>query len=175
MDNSNKVFCIKTGVQLDTEPLPSIGPKRQVRIWEIQDLYLGGMKVSELASYFGISRKQVYKDLKDSRRLNRAFVNNFDSETVLGREINFLEELRRKAMRDYALARQESVKLGLLRLAAETTTKLVSLLQSTGLLTEVPQCIQFEEANPFSDPDFRKRYTALMLEARTKGVPIQGL
>jgi hypothetical protein len=39
----------------------------------------------------------------------------------------------------------------------------------------VPQRIQLEEPNPFSDPDFRKRYTALILEARTKGVPIQGL
>jgi hypothetical protein len=174
--NDGNILCIKTGGPVDpTAPLPAISPKRQDRIWKTEDLFLGGMKVTELAAYFGVSRRQVYKDLRDARRLNLALVRDFDSDSVLGREINFLEELRRKAMRDYFTTKQEGVKLGFLRVALEISGKLVALLQSTGLLTEVPQRIQFEQSNPFDDAHFRKRYVGLMLEARAKGVPIQGL
>jgi hypothetical protein len=175
MDHGNKVVSLKIGEQVGNDPLPVISPKRQARIWQVQDLHLGGMRVKDLATFFGVSRKQIYKDLRDAKVLYRALVKDFDSDTFLGQEIGFLEELRRKSLRDYAMAKQEGVKLGFLRLALEVSGKLVALLQSTGLLTEVPQRIQLEEANPFSDPDFRKRYTALILEARTKGVPIQGL
>ena len=158
-----------------TAPLPAISPKRQARIWKTQDLFLGWMKVTELATYFGISRKQVYKDLADAGKLTQALVRDFDSEGTLGREIYLLEELRRKAMRNFSTARQEGVKLGFLRLALETTSKLVALFQSTGLITVVARKIEFVESNPFTDPHFRKRFTALLLEAREAGEPIHGL
>ncbi|MBI4642275.1 MAG: hypothetical protein HY790_11325 [Deltaproteobacteria bacterium] len=174
MDHGNKVVSLKTGAQLETEPLPAIGPKRQTRIWKMQDLHLGGMRVRDLATFFGVSRKQVYKDLQDAKVLYRALVKDFDSDTFLGREIGFLEELRRKTMHDYAMAKQEGVKLGFLRLAGEISSKLTGLLQSTGLLAAAPQRIMIEQ-NPFVDKEFRQRYAALLLEARAKGVPIQGL
>jgi hypothetical protein len=174
-DGSN-IVPFKPGGPVDPNaPLPAISPKRQDRIWKTQDLFLGGMKVTDLATYFGISRKQVYKDLADAGRLTQALVRDFDSEGTLGREIRLLEELRRKAMRNFSTARQEGVKLGFLRLALETTTRLVALFQSTGLMTVMPRRIQIEEGNPFTDPIFRKRYTALLLEAREAGEPIQGL
>ena len=106
--------------------------------------------------------------------LCRMLVKEFDSGTFLGREIGFLEELRRKSMHDYAMAKQEGVKLGFLRLAGEISAKLTSLLQSTGLLTAAPQRIVIEQ-NPFTDKEFRQKYAALLLEARAKGVPILGL
>jgi hypothetical protein len=174
-DGSN-IVPFKPGSPVDpTAPLPAISPKRQARIWKTQDLFLGGMKVTELATYFGISRKQVYKDLADAGKLTQALVRDFDSEGTLGREIYLLEELRRKAMRNFSTARQEGVKLGFLRLALETTSKLVALFQSTGLITVVARKIEFVESNPFTDPHFRKRFTALLLEAREAGEPIQGL
>jgi hypothetical protein len=174
-DGSN-IVPFKPGSPVDpTAPLPAISPKRQARIWKTQDLFLGGMKVTELATYFGISRKQVYKDLADAGKLTQALVRDFDSEGTLGREIYLLEELRRKAMRNFSTARQEGVKLGFLRLALETTSKLVALFQSTGLITVVARKIEFVESNPFTDPHFRKRFTALLLEAREAGEPIHGL
>jgi len=174
MDHGNKVVSLKTGEQVGNEPLPVISPKRQTRIWQVQDLHLGGMRVKDLATYFGVSRKQIYKDLRDAKALYRALVKDFDSDTFLGREIGFLEELRRKSMHDYAMAKQEGVKLGFLRLAGEISAKLTGLLQSTGLLTAAPQRIVIEQ-NPFTDKEFRQRYAALLLEARAKGVPILGL
>jgi hypothetical protein len=112
-DGSN-IVPFKPGGPVDpTAPLPAISPKRQARIWKTHDLFLGGMKVTELATYFGISRKQVYKDLADAGRLTQALVRDFDSEGTLGREIRLLEELRRKAMRNFSTARQEGVKQSL--------------------------------------------------------------
>jgi len=170
------IVSIKTGSPVEpTAALPAISPKRQDRIWKTQDLFLGGMKVTELATYFGISRKQVYKDLADAGRLTQALVRDFDSEGTLGREIRLLEELRRKAMRNFSTARQEGVKVGFLRLSLEVTTRLVALLQSTGLITTVPRRIAFEESNPFTSKDFRHKFAALLLEAREAGEPIQGL
>uniref|UniRef100_A0A7C3WH62 Uncharacterized protein n=1 Tax=Desulfobacca acetoxidans TaxID=60893 RepID=A0A7C3WH62_9BACT len=174
MDHGNKVVSLKTGERVGNEPLPVISPKRQARIWQVQDLHLGGMRVRDLATYFGVSRKQIYKDLRDAKVLYRAMVKDFDSDTFLGREIGFLEELRRKSMHDYAMAKQEGIKLGFLRLAGEISAKLTSLLQSTGLLTAAPQRIVIEQ-DPFVDKEFRQRYAALLLEARAKGVPILGL
>jgi hypothetical protein len=43
------------------------------------------------------------------------------------------------------------------------------------LITVVARKIEFVESNPFTDPHFRKRFTALLLEAREAGEPIQGL
>jgi transcriptional antiterminator len=178
MNDDGKIVSITGGPIEPTSSttfLPSISQRRQARIFESQNLYLGGMKVTELATYFGLSRKQVYADLRDAKLLSRALVAEFDSEETLGREISFLEETRRTAMRNFSTARQEGVKLGFLRLALETTSKLVALFQSTGLITVVARKIEFVESNPFTDPHFRKRFTALLLEAREAGEPIQGL
>ena len=171
----NQVVSLKIGAPLAKRPLPAISPKRQARIWLIQDFYLGGMKIKEIAAYFHISRRQVHKDLKDVRRLNQALVQDFDSDAVLGREVVFLEQLRRKAMREHSLASQEAVRLGALRLAAEISSRLICLFQSSGLMKEVPQRMQLEAVNPFTDPSFRQRFTDLMLEARREGVEIKGL
>ena len=174
--NDSNIVPFKPGGSVDpTAPLPAISPQRQARIWKTQDLFLGGMKVTELAAYFGISRKQVYADLRDAARLTQALVRDFDSEGTLGREIRLLEQLRRKAMRNFATARQEGVKLGFLRLSLEITTKFVGILQSVGLVTIVPRRIAFEETNPFTSKDFKHKFAALLLEAREAGEPIQGL
>jgi hypothetical protein len=51
----------------------------------------------------------------------------------------------------------------------------MKIYQSTGLITVVPTRVDFGIGNPFADEEFRAKYTSLMLEARKKGIPINGL
>jgi hypothetical protein len=141
----------------------------------VQDMWQSGAKTKEIAQYFGLSIRQVQKDLQDAGRIEKAFIQNFDSNSTLGREVLFLENARRKAMRQFQLSNLEAVKLGYLKLAVEIGSKLTTLLQSVGLITTVPTRISFTESNPFEDDEFRKRYTSLLLEARRCGIPISGL
>jgi hypothetical protein len=138
-------------------------------------MHLGGVKTSEISQYFGIGQRMVQRDLQDAQRLMREQVQGLDSGSTLGREIRFLETTRRLAIRQSQLATQEAVRLGYLRTALDAASRLVALLQSTGLIRQVPQRIVLEDSNPFTDVDFRKKYMALLLEARKRGVPIAGL
>jgi hypothetical protein len=78
-------------------------------------------------------------------------------------------------MRDYQMATSENAKIGFLRVASEARAKLQGLYERTGLITTIPTRVSLEESNPFSDPEFRKKYAALMKEARDKGLIIYGL
>jgi hypothetical protein len=78
-------------------------------------------------------------------------------------------------MRDYSLTQVENAKIGFLRVATEARAKLQKLYQDTGIITTVPTRFSLEEGNPFSDPEFRKEYIALLKKAREKGLPIFGL
>ena len=140
----------------------------------MQEMHLSGMKTLEIGQFFGISQRMIQKDLLVAKQLARLSVQDFDSEATLGQELAFLQELRRKAMRNFNLSQLESSKVGFLRLAVEVSGKLINLLLSTGLITKAPEQVIIEE-NPFFDVDFRKKYVALLKEARERGVPIPGL
>ena len=60
-------------------------------------------------------------------------------------------------------------------MAKETQDVLMKIYQNTGLITTVPTRISLEEGNPFQDQEFRAKYTKLLLEARKRGLPINGL
>jgi ATP-dependent helicase YprA (DUF1998 family) len=134
-----------------------------------------GAKVREIAQYFGISRRMVQKDLRVAERLNREMVEGVNQGELLGRKIAFLENLSRYAMRQCELSQSESSKVGWARLAKETQDVLMKIYQSTGLITTIPTRISLEEGNPFQDQEFRAKYTKLLLEARKRGLPINGL
>jgi hypothetical protein len=134
-----------------------------------------GAKVREIAQYFGISRRMVQKDLRVAERLNREMVEVVNQGELLGRKIAFLENLSRYAMRQCELSQSESSKVGWARLAKETQDVLMKIYQNTGLITTVPTRISLEEGNPFQDQEFRAKYTKLLLEARKRGLPINGL
>jgi hypothetical protein len=170
----NSIIDLKSGKETAPGPLPRISAKRQGRIKQVQDMWMSGAKTGEIALYFNISQRTVQKDLVDAKRLARLSVQDFDSKATLGHELAFLRELRRQAMRNFHLSQLESPRVGFLRLAAEVSGKLTNLLLSTGLITKAPEQVMIEE-NPFFDVDFRKKYVALLKEARERGVPIAGL
>ena len=107
--------------------------------------------------------------------LNREMVEGVNQGELLGRKIAFLENLSRYAMRQCELSQSESSKVGWARLAKETQDVLMKIYQSTGLITTIPTRISLEEGNPFQDQEFRAKYTRLLLEARKRGLPINGL
>jgi hypothetical protein len=78
-------------------------------------------------------------------------------------------------MRQCELSQNENSKVGWARLAKEVEDVLIKLYQATGMITTIPTRFSLEEGNPFSDPEFRKKYMALMKEAREKGIPVFGL
>ena len=78
-------------------------------------------------------------------------------------------------MRDYQKFMSESNKVGALRLVGEFHTKLMTLLQTTGLVREVPKTFILDDFNPFEDEEFTEKFDTLILEARAKGIKIFGL
>uniref|UniRef100_A0A7C3V8U2 Uncharacterized protein n=1 Tax=Desulfobacca acetoxidans TaxID=60893 RepID=A0A7C3V8U2_9BACT len=157
----------------DTIKAISLG--RKERALKAHEMFEGGAKVGQIAQYFGISRRMVFLDLKVAKRLHREAVDTIDQGEILGGEIAFWRQVVRQAMRDYNLSQSENGKIGFLRVASEARAKLQKLYQDTGLITTLPTRISLEEGNPFSDPEFRKEYAALMKKAREKGVKIHGL
>jgi hypothetical protein len=148
---------------------------RRERIKKVQEMVENGVKLSDIAQYFGISERMVYLDLKDAKKLHAELVKGSDSTEVLGGEIRYWLKVSRRAMRDYHFATNDNAKIGFLRVAIEARAKFNKLLQDTGLITTVPTRISLEEGNPFSDAEFRKEYAALMKKAREKGIKIHGL
>jgi hypothetical protein len=142
----------------------------------IQDLYISGMKIFEIAQYIGKSQRSVYRDLADVKELNKAMIMEVSQDDILGREIRFLEELRRKAMRDYMLCREgDNAKVGYLRTALTAHEKLVKMLQDVGLIKKVPERVAMETSIPFEDPDVRKAYLDFLKLARQRGEKNLGL
>lgn len=154
------------------QPISKRRRERALKVWE---LYEGGVKVNEIAQLFGISRRMVFLDLQVAKKLHKEAVQGADGGEILGGEIAFWQQVVRQAMRDYQMAQSENAKIGFLRVASEARAKLQKLYQETGLIATVPTRLSLEEANPFSDPEFRKKYMALMKEAREKGIGIYGL
>uniref|UniRef100_A0A7C3WRN4 Helix-turn-helix domain-containing protein n=1 Tax=Desulfobacca acetoxidans TaxID=60893 RepID=A0A7C3WRN4_9BACT len=149
--------------------------RRRERALQIQEMADQGMKVREIAQYFGISRRMVQKDLRLADKINGEMVQGINPGELLGRRITRLENLYRHVMRQGELSQNENAKVGWSRLAVEVENTLIKLYQATGMITTIPTRISLEEGNPFNDPEFRKRYVALMKEAREKGVSIWGL
>ena len=157
------------------DQIKNISWRRRERALKVQEMFDRGAKVREIAQYFGISRRMVQKDLRVAERLNREMVEVVNQGELLGRKIAFFENLSRYAMRQCELSQSESSKVGWARLAKETQDVLMKIYQNTGLITTVPNRISLEEGNPFQDQEFRAKYTKLLLEARKRGLPINGL
>ena len=155
--------------------IKAISWRRRERALEIQEMFDKGAKVREIALYFGISRRMVQKDLRLAERINREVVEGVNQGELLGRKIALLENLSRYAMRQCELSQSESSKVGWARLVKDTQDMLMKIFQSTGIITTVPTRFSLEEGNPFTDPEFRKEYMALLKKAREKGIPIFGL
>jgi hypothetical protein len=152
-----------------------ISTRRRERILKVWGMRETGYKIIEIAKYFGISIRMVKYDLGAAPRLLKEEVLKQDGGEILGGEIAFWQQVSRHAMRDYQTAQTENAKIGFLRVASEARAKLQGLYERTGLITTIPTRFSLEEGNPFSDSEFRKKYMALMKEAREKGIPIFGL
>jgi hypothetical protein len=157
------------------DKIKAISLRRKERALKIREMFEGGAKVTEIAQYFSISRRMVFFDLKVAKRLHKEEVETVDQGELLGGEIAFWRQVVRQAMRDYSLTQAENAKIGFLRVATEARAKLQKLYQDTGLIVVMPTMVSLEEGNPFTDPEFRKEYVALLKKAREKGVPIFGL
>lgn len=157
------------------DKIKAISWRRRERALKVREMFESGVKVVEIAQFFNISRRMVFKDLKVAKRLHKEEVETVDQGELLGGEIAFWRQVVRQAMRDYQMAQSENGRIGFLRVASEARAKLQKLYQDTGLITTIPTRISLEEGNPFTDPEFRKKYMALMKEAREKGLPIYGL
>ena len=152
-----------------------ISSRRMNRIKQIQDLFLSGLKRSEIAQRFGISKRMVDLDLQDGRQNYQNVAMGVDQQETIGEQITLLLKCQWLAMRDYQKFANENSKVGSLRLVGEFHTKLMTLLQTTGLVREVPKKFILDEFNPFEDPEFMEKFDAIILEARKKGIKIFGL
>jgi len=152
-----------------------VSANRLARIKQVQDLFLSGLKTSEISKRFGISRRMVEIDLQDGRELYRDVAMEVDQEQTIGEQVTLLLKCQWLAMRDYQKFISESNKVGALRLVGELHTKLMTLLQTTGLVREVPKKFILDETNPFDDTEFTEKFDTLILEARAKGIKIFGL
>jgi hypothetical protein len=119
--------------------LPTITKARQDRIKKVQKMVIDGGEVSEIASYFSVSEKTIYRDIRDAEVINRHAVQNFDQDKFLGESIRFWLQIRWKSMRDSELSREENAKIGHRRNAITAQEKLEKSLQDRGLLNKVPQ------------------------------------
>jgi hypothetical protein len=154
------------------QPISNRRRERILKIWEMKE---GGHKIKEIAEYFGISRRMVHHDLRVAPRLLKEAAMNQDGGEILGAEIAYWQHVVFLAMRNYQTAQNDNAKIGFLRVASEARAKLQALYEKTGLITTIPTRISLEEGNPFTDPEFRKKYMSLMKEAREKGISIWGL
>jgi hypothetical protein len=153
----------------------NIGSRRLARIKQVQDLFLSGLKKSEIAQRFGISQRMVELDLQDGRQNYQEVASGIDQHETIGKQVTLLLKCQWLAMRDYQKFISESNKVGALRLVGEFHTKLMTLFQTTGLVREMPKQFILNELNPFDDPEFTEKFDALIMEARARGIKIFGL
>ncbi len=142
--------------------------RRMNRIKQVQDLFLSGLKPSEIAQRFGISKRMVELDLQDGRQNYQEVASQVDQHETIGKQITLLLKCQWLAMRDYQKFINENNKVGALRLVAEFHAKLMTLLQTTGLVREVPKTLILEDFNPFEDEEFMEEFDAIILKARAK-------
>jgi len=152
-----------------------VSANRLNRIKQVQDLFLAGLKTSEISKRFWISQRMVELDLQDGRKLYQDAASQIDQSETIGEQMTLLLKCQWLAMRDYQKFANENSKVGSLRLVGEFHTKLMTLLQTTGLVREMPKRLILDEFNPFEDPEFTEKFDALILEARKKGIKIFGL
>lgn len=159
------------------QPSAEIQPittRRRERIIKVQEMFEGGGKINEIAEFFNISERMVYKDLRAAKQLNQELF-EADQGELLGGEIAFWQQVCRQAMRDYNLSQSENARIGFLRVASEARAKLNKLLQDSGLLNRVPERLMIEEGMDFEDPETRREYLALLKKARARGEKNLGL
>jgi len=166
---------VPPGGEPPKKKVKDISVRRLTRIKQIQDLFLSGLKKSEIAQRFGISPRMVEFDLQDGRKLYQDMAMQVDQQETIGEQLTLLLKCQWLAMRDYQKFITESNKVGALRLVAEFHTKLITLLQTTGLVREMPKKFIMEDFNPFEDEEFTQECDARILKARAKGVKIFGL
>lgn len=151
-----------------------ISVRRLNRIKQVQDLVLSGLKPSEIAQRFGISERMVKYDLRDGRQNYVEAASQVDQHETIGKQMTLLLKCQWLAIRDYQKFANENSKVGALRLVAEFHAKLMTLLQTTGLVREVPKKLILEDFNPFEDEEFTQEFDAIILKARAKGIKIFG-
>jgi len=166
---------VPPGGEAPQKKVKDISSRRRERIKKVQDLFLSGLKPSEIAERFGISERMVKYDLRDGRRNYAEMASQVDQHETIGEQLALLQKCQRLAMRDYQKFIAESNKVGALRLVGEFHAKLMTLLQTTGLVREVPKKFILEDFNPFEDEEFTQEFDALILKARKKGIKIFGI
>lgn len=155
--------------------IPPISPRRQKRIIEVQNLRNSGWTMEEIALRYGLNVRQIYRDLDDAKFYNRFLVSSLDADNIVGREIQLLEQSRRKEMRRYETSKNPITAAAHMRNAIIIHEKIIKLLQEYGLMEKAPDRLALEMDNPFDDPEFKAKYKALLIEAREKGIKIKGL
>jgi hypothetical protein len=166
---------VPPGGEPPKKKVKDISVRRMNRIKQVQDLFLSGLKKAEIAQRFGISQRMVELDLQDGRQNYQEVASQVDQHETIGKQVTLLLKCQWLAMRDYQKFISESNKVGALRLVGEFHTKLMTVLQTTGLVREVPKKFILDEFNPFEDPEFTEKFDALILEARARGIKIFGL
>jgi hypothetical protein len=166
---------VPPGGEPPKKKVKDISVRRMNRIKQVQDLFLSGLKTSEIAQRFAISKRMVELDLQDGRQNYQEVASQVDQHETIGKQVTLLLKCQWLAMRDYQKFISESNKVGALRLVGEFHTKLMTLLQTTGIVREVPKAFILDEFNPFEDPEFMEKFDTIILETREKGIKILGL
>jgi hypothetical protein len=148
--------------------LPTISQERQRRIREVQNLFHFGWKVSEIAEHYHISRRQVFKDLKAGKLLARTLSQRINQDELLDREINILEESRRRELRAYQLETNPFVKVALMRNAIAIHEKLMRLYQGVGFIDKVADKLDLNHGIDFTDDEVRAAYYQFLKIAKAK-------
>jgi hypothetical protein len=130
---------VPPGGEPPKKKVKDISVRRMNRIKQVQDLFLSGLKTSEIAQRFGISKRMVELDLQDGRQNYQEVASQVDQHETIGKQVTLLLKCQWLAMRDYQKFISESNKVGALRLVGEFHTKLMTLLQTTGIIREVPK------------------------------------
>ena len=134
--------------------IPPISRSRQKRIREIQDLFDSGAKVSEIAELYGISERQVRKDKRDGRALDRALSKSVDQAELFGGEIRSYRQALRMEWRHYRTATNPFVKMGCMRNIIALKEKYIKFLQGAGLIEKVAEEFKITQV-PYQIPEVR--------------------
>ena len=156
------------------DKLKTVSLGRRERVLAIQEMVESGLKIAEIALSYGISTRQVDRDLVVAKLLNREEVKTHNQGESLGREIKFWMQISRQAMRNYQTARTENARVGFMRVACEARSKLQKLMLDTGLLDKAPEQINLGRT-PLDLSDFTKEELELAVSLGLKlGGPSEG-
>lgn len=144
--------------------------RRLERISKAQIKRFEGMRVKEIAEFFGVGTRQIYKDLEAAREIARHEVVNFDTETVLGQLNTRLKFMVDRFTRLAEESTNEHNKVNFYRLAQNALQNYIKFLQDSGLLERKSEggglggMVFTEEA--FSIPEVRDLYLKIMIAVR---------